>query len=55
MKFSVEVSPDSFDEVTAHEVKIGPGGSLLFFDQNGRLIFAFAPGEWITVSEDSDA
>jgi hypothetical protein len=45
-RWDVEVSPDSFHDVGADEMRVGHGGALEFYIE-GRLEIVYAPGQYI--------
>lgn len=53
-KWQIQVSKESFDGVTADSCEVKGGGSLVF-KQDGRVILALAPGQWLSVHDDEEA
>jgi hypothetical protein len=50
-KYLVRKGGDTAVEVMASAAIIEPSGVLAFYDESNRLIKAYAPGSWTTVSQ----
>lgn len=48
-RWNVEVRPGDFHDVGAASVTID-AATLIFRDEEGELVLAYAPGHWMTVS-----
>lgn len=51
-RWTVETTRDSFEDVGADDVRIEAGGSLVFYDPEGEVLVAYAPGVWRTVGKE---
>ena len=55
MRYLVERTRDSFDDVGAAFLELHASGALIFRDDDGELTLIYAPGQWITACPESDA
>ncbi len=49
MRWDVETKPNVFEDVGADRLEVLPG-TLVFTDEDHHVLFAYAPGTWLTVS-----
>jgi hypothetical protein len=54
IRFYVERPNREFDDVGASTIIFNAGGGLVFNDDSGRLVVAYATGQWKTVTQEDE-